>query len=214
MSLPVPTRDIPAYTVIASEDVTLKEFVKGAEEPTSAREPKDVVGYITTAPLTKGWQINKRVLTDKEAFGDKQVVGVNVDAARAGGVKAGDIVDVYWLTPEQGAWTASMSSRLVAQNATVLKVCDERGQPLDETQSVVQGAVNPVAPPKRTPSVVYLLLDPADVGKVIGGAMPKSSFIALAKKTKWSVTPVQEVMPGAESATQGNAAPATPAQTR
>ena len=181
--LPVPAKDIEPYTVIRPEDLTTRQFVNPDE--VAVRSKSDIVGKVATTRLTKGWPIDQRVLRDP--IGDYQVVGVNIDVARYGGVKAGDLVDVYWLTPD--VWDPARSARLVTQNARVVQVADERGQPLDEQTGIVQGSIGGVS---RGPAVVYLLVSPKDVDRIVGGSAPKNVSIALAKKGSPTET-VQEV---------------------
>lgn len=186
VSLPVPVRDIEPYTVIRSEDLSTRQFADADEW--AAKSPAEIVGKVAVSRLTRGWPIDQRDISDPA--GDCQVIGVNVDAARFGGVRPGDLVDVYWLTPDQGAWDPARSARLVAQNARVVRVADERGQPFDEGTGVIQ-----TVGVSRGPAVVYLMVDPKDVNRVIGGAAPKNASVALARKAKPTE---QEVEPIAE----------------
>ncbi|RJX22189.1 MAG: hypothetical protein C4575_01945 [Desulforudis sp.] len=195
VSLPVPVRDIEPYTTITANDIIMKSFLKGAEESTAATEVSEVVGRLATGKLNRGWQIDKRSLASKEFIGDQQVVGVNVDVARAGDVKVGDVVDVYWLTPDQGNWSPAGASHVIAQNARVIRIVDDRGVSTNEAGSIAQGTIASVSAIKG-PSVVYLMIEPKDVSKVISGAAPKNTSIALAKKTK--PTKTKEVIQHAE----------------
>lgn len=181
VSLPVPARDIEPYTVIRSEDLTTKQFADAHEW--AAQNAGEIVGKVAVSRLTRGWPIDQRDISDPA--GDHQVVGVNVDAARYGGVRPGDLVDVYWLTPDEGAWNPVRAARLVAQNARVVRVADEKGQPCDEQPGIALTGT-------RGPAVVYLMVDPGEVERVIGGAALKNASIALAKKSKPTEAEVEE----------------------
>jgi len=198
----VPKHDIGAYSVVNASDLGTKEVPPSAVDGFTVRKAGEAAGKVATAPLYAGKPIDRRVLAEPSGdVGGRQVVGVNVDAARCAGVRAGDVVDVYWLRPEQGAWAPSQSAVLVARDVRVLKVCDERGQEVEGSPSVLQGAVGAVAAARKEPKVVYLLVKPEDVPKVIGGAAEKSAFIALARKSAPSAAETeQEVSTGAEVA--------------
>jgi len=200
MTVVVPTSDIDPYSKLTLEDVTTAQIAATVVDANTVTKLADVKDKMTVAPLYKGKPIDKRVLAETaDDIGSYQVVGVNIDPARNAGVKKGDIVDVYWLRPEQGAWMPSQASILVARDVRVLRVCDERGQALDDEKGVVQSAVGGVNPVPRKPAIVYLLVKPQDVPNVIGGAGEKSSFIALAKKSKPGSTE-QEVTTASASA--------------
>lgn len=200
----VPKRDLEAYSVIRASDLVFKDVPSTVVDGFVVRKADEAAGKIATAPLYAGKLIDRRVLAEPfQGIGRWQVVGVNVSAARCAGVRAGDIVDVYWLRPEQGAWAPSQASLLVARDARVLKVCDERGQEIGDSPPVVQQAVGAVAPAGREPRVVYLLVRPEDVPCVIGGAAEKSAFIALARKLAPGNSTGTEVRSGAEAAEAG-----------
>ncbi|MDH7578194.1 MAG: RcpC/CpaB family pilus assembly protein [Bacillota bacterium] len=179
----VPVRDVQAYSTLSQEDLMLARIPARAADAYTAKNASEVAGKVTTAPLYRGKPVDVRFLVEpSENAGNYQVVGVNVNAARAAGVKPGDLVDVYWLRPEQG-WVPEQSSLLLAQDVRVLRVCDERGTPVGEEPKTVQGAVVSAVGPAREPRIVYLLVKPEDVSKIIAGSADKSSFIALARKS-------------------------------
>lgn len=178
-----PVRDLDPYTVIGESDVA--KIAVSEDNEWMVQDVGEIVGKITTTRLTKGWPIDRRDLDDPT--GDYQVVGVNVDSARYSGVQPGDLVDVYWLTPEQGAWNPGQGSHLIAQNARVVRVADGRGHSLDSSSNAITQSVT--ASP--APAVVYLMVNPDDVRKVISGAAPQNASIALAKKFQPSVVAVE-----------------------
>jgi len=203
--LPVPTHDIEPYTKITAKDLAWREFIKGSEDPTTVRTPGEVVGKITIAKLLEGRPIDTRILTGGDYLGGRQVVGVNVDPTRAATVKPGDLVDIYWLAPEKGAWEPLNGVKLIASNVRVLKVCDENGAPMTEDSGVLK------AKPKKL-AIVYLAVEPEDVPEVIAGSAPASTNIAFAKKAGPTASPSRQDKPsggeegvnaeGAEKGTQ------------
>lgn len=177
-------KDLDAYTAIKIEDLTPVSLPTAAVDNYAATKPEEVAGKIALAPLFKGKPVDKRSLADPgSSAGNYQVIGINVDPARAAGVRAGDIVDVYWLLPERGGWTPENATYKVAGGVRVLKVCDEKGIPLEEPGGPVQQTFVGTVTPKKSASIVYLAVRPEDVPRVIGGSAPKSASIALAKRT-------------------------------
>lgn len=180
----VPKEDIEAYSVLSPEKLTAKEVLRLSVDKYTAQEIGDASGMLTTAPLYAGKSVDTRYLAKpNEDVGSYQVVGVNIDAARAAGVKTGDIVDVYWLNPEQIAWAPAQTSQLIANNVRVLRVCDDRGQAITEKTKTIQASVGSVVTPIQVPRIVYLLVKPEDVPLIIGGSATKSASIALARKS-------------------------------
>lgn len=189
ISIVVPKEDIDAFSVVSPEKLVVKEVLGISTDKHTAQKLNEVAGMLTTAPLYAGKPIDMRCLVKpNEDIGKYEVVGVNIDAARAAGVKTGDIVDVYWLNSDQGTWTPAQASQLIASNVRVLRVCDEHGQPIDDNSKTIQGAVNYVVTPEREPKIVYLLVKPEDVPLIIGGSATKSASIALTRKSSETFT--------------------------
>lgn len=175
----VPNKDIEAYSVITSENLSTVQLPLRAVDKYMARDKSQIVNKVTTIPLLTKKPVDTRMLTDRKSnLGNKQVVGVYVDAARCAGVQEGDLVDVYWL---QGTEIAQPSSP-IARNVRVLRVSDERGIPVKSSSVVAQniGADTALA---RAPKIVYLVLSPEEVPYVINGSA-ENSKIALSKKSK------------------------------
>ena len=187
----VPKQDIQAYSSITADNLTAENIPLASADNYTARSAGQVSNMVATAQLYAGKPIDLRLLAKpSDSTGNFEVVGVNVDAARSVGVKPGDIVDVYWLQAQQGAWVPGQGSIPVAGNVRVLRVCDEHGQPINEGQSSsalssVGAAISPPASYKE-PKIVYLLVRPEDVAKVIGGSGDKNASIAFARKSSES----------------------------
>lgn len=180
--VPVPARDIPPYTVISSQDLTWRDIVKGGEEPGAVKAPEEAVGKLALATLYRGEQIRKERLADPSLVAGRQVVSLNVDVARCvgGSLKAGDLVDVWWVTdPNLAAGWA-----LAASDAVVLDVRDSTGKSVLPAGGFIQQALGGAAPsaPSNPPAVVVLAVKSGDVPRVVGGASPKSQNVVLTKK--------------------------------
>lgn len=174
--LPVAAREIGAYEEIKPGDVAWAEFPRGTEAPNAARELGEVVGRVTVRPLARGWQIDRTLLREKSAASSVQVVAVNVDFARTGSAMPGDLVDVYWLRPEQSAWNPGAGPVLVAQNALVLGTYDRGGRPVSAQQERIVG------PSADGVAVVTLAVKPEEARAVVAGAAPEAKNVALVKK--------------------------------
>lgn len=179
VQVPVPTRDIPPYSVIASTDLAWREVVKGGEEIGAVRDPSEAVGKMALVPLYRGEQIRKERLGDAASVADRQVVALNVDVTRSvGGMLApGDLVDLWWAA--EGA-APEAESRLIAVDAVLLDLKDSAGRSV-----LVKGKPGILGQPEQqqsAPAVVVLAVRTEDVSKVVGGALPKSANIVLVKK--------------------------------
>ena len=183
VSVVVAARDVEAYTLLDRSVLTYREVPAAAADGFTVQKAEAAVGKVALAPLYKDKPIDMRFLAEpSDDAAGFQVVGVNVDPARAAGVKPGDLVDVYWLTPDQGAWVPGSGATLVARAVRVLKVCDDRGNPLAEGNLLQQAASAGSAAFGKGPSIVYLAVRAEDVPRVIGGAAPKSASVALARR--------------------------------
>lgn len=182
VSVVVPARDIPPYTVISEADLTTTPIPVGGEDPAAARDASEVVGRLTLHPLYKGEQVRRERLVDPSVVRDRQVVSVSVDVARCvgGSLQPGSLVDVWWVNDPAvpGTW------QLVAADAVVLDLKDSSGKSVVQQQgSVIQqvvtgGGQGPASPP----AVAVLAVKTPDVPRVVGGASMKSQNIVLAKK--------------------------------
>lgn len=168
--LPVPAREITAYEVIRPEDLVWGAFPAAAGLEGAVASPAEAVGKVAAAPLARGLPIGRKVLLDRGAAGAVRVVAVNVDFARTAGARPGDVVDVYWLRPEQANWTPGSASVLLARDALVLGVYDKNGRPA-AVSSQTGGA-----------TVVTLAVKPQEVQAVVAGAAPEAKNIALVRK--------------------------------
>lgn len=187
VSIVVPKTTIESHSIIDSDNLTTLAVPPSVVDDDTATQPNQLNGKITTTPLYPGKPIDLRVIAEKTAdVGNKQVVGVYIDAARCAGVTEGDIVDVYRLTQSSQGEAAP----IIAANCKVLRITDEKGVPVRGASAIFQGVSSEVGMAKN-PRIVYLLINPAEVPYVIQGSVDKSQ-IALSKKGKETAVQVIE----------------------
>lgn len=213
VQVPVLNKDVDAYAKITQNDVVMVEFPSLSLDNYVARTPEEIANKITIAPLYKDHPVDKRNLVEPGTdSGDYYVIGINVDPTRSAGVRPGDLVDVYRIPTTHGQ---DVINQLIASKVRVLKVCDEKGNPIDNP-TTIQSAVAGAVVPKKGASIVYLAVRQSDVSKVIGGAAPKNAAIALAKRPNNESAliderslDIYETVPSLEGA-EGAAAPVKP----
>ena len=187
VNIVVPKTTIESHSIINSDNLTTLAVPPSIVDNNTATEISQLNNKITTTPLYPGKPIDIRVLAEKSAdVGNKQVVGVYIDAARCAGVTEGDIVDVYRLTQSSQGEAAP----IVAVNCKVLRITDEKGVPVRGASAIFQGVSAEVGMAKN-PRIVYLLINPAEVPYVIQGSIDKPQ-IALSKKGKESIVKIVE----------------------
>lgn len=187
VSIVVPKTTIESHSIISSDNLTTLAVPPSVVDDDTATQPNQLNGKITTTPLYPGKPIDLRVIAEKpEDVGNKQVVGVYIDAARCAGVTEGDIVDVYRLAQSSQGEAAP----IIAANCKVLRITDEKGVPVRGASAIFQGVSSEVGMAKN-PRIVYLLINPAEVPYVIQGSVDKPQ-IALSKKGKETAVQVIE----------------------
>lgn len=191
----VPKTDIESHSVIKPENLETKSVPPSIVDENTAKTVSQLANKISTIPLYAGKPIDLRVVAEKpEEVGNKQVVGVYIDAARCAGVTEGDVVDVYRLNQtSQGE-----ASPRVAFNCKVLRITDEKGVPVKGASAIMQDVGADVGVIKD-PRIVYLLIEPTEVPYVIQGSLSESqSLLALSKKgkaTKQEAVPITSTAP-------------------
>ncbi|NPV89596.1 MAG: hypothetical protein HPY50_02315 [Firmicutes bacterium] len=187
VSIPVLARNIDPYSKINREDLTTINVSASIVDANTAANAEELVNKVTIAPIYKDKPIDKRLLvTQDSSAGNYYVVGVNVDPTRSAGVQPGDLVNVYWIQQSNTQNGQQLNNVLMAAGVRVLKVCDDKGQPIDTKPSAgntgVQGAMSSVvATTAKPPSIVYLAVKPEEASRVVGGASPKNVNLALVK---------------------------------
>jgi hypothetical protein len=184
-AVPAMSRNVGPYTVLQPGDIVLEQVVKGGKQPGTINSPTDAVGKMTTSPLFQGDQIEISRLTDASLVRDRQIVAVNVDLARCAGgyLRPGDTVDAWWIPSEGNTQTPGIGLVQVATNAVVVDVKDSTGKSLFSGGGLLQQALNnSTNAAAGSPAVAVLAVSDGDVSRIIGGAVPKSQSIVLAKK--------------------------------
>lgn len=175
----VPLDNIEAYSTINSKNLTIKAVPPSIVDKNTVRRLSQIANKICTSPLYSGKPIDIRTIAQKpDDIGNKQVIGVYIDAARCAGVTEGDIVDVYRV----GEAAQGEAAQKIAVNSRVMRITDEKGVAVKSTiLSEVGGGVGVTVNPR----IVYLMVNPLEVPYVIQGTVDKSkSLIALSKKSK------------------------------
>lgn len=190
----VPKSDIEAYSIVTAENLTTLQVPPSIVDANTVVEFGDITDKVCTVPLYTNKPIDIRNIADKPSeIGNKQVVGVYIDAARCAGVVDGDLVDVYRVNPG----TQGEAAPLIAQNARVIRVTDEKGVPVKGASAVLQSAETAISVVKN-PRIVYLLVTPNEVPQVIQGSLADTNNLALSKKgQETEVVVIQEVNKGA-----------------
>lgn len=167
------------YSLLSDDSIKIEYVSSKFVDEFTATDLSEVNGKITTIPLYKDKPIDIRLIADKpEEIGNKQVVGVHIDAVRFAGVGDGDIVDIYWLDKEELS-----PAQKIAHNVRVLRVTDEKGVPLNESINIARSAATSAGlVENKNPRIVYLLLEPEEVPYVIQGSTPGSTKISFSKK--------------------------------
>ncbi len=201
VKLPVAARDLPPYTQVQAQDLSWSTFP--SELPGAVKNPSEAVGKVLSRSVQKDYPLRAGDLKDPETL-NAQLVSVNVEPARLGGARPGDLVDVYWVQPSgTNAWVPGTGITPVARDARVVSILDKSGQSVDSGQGIaaaVQGAS------VRVPAIVVLAVKAEEVKAVIPGGAPNNTSIALVRKFKEGGGQI-----GAVAGGQGNSPPETPA---
>ncbi|HOV79433.1 MAG TPA: SAF domain-containing protein [Bacillota bacterium] len=199
VTMPVPVRDIQAFSIIRNDDITYVKIPKGLDSKNSATKLEEVTNKASTMPLRRGQQIDKTNLIEPTEIENMAFVTVNIDPSRLSGARAGNIVDVYMRTGTE--------TRLVAANARVIRVCDASGRSIYDDEQVesqqnnvvtkgiqqAQQAVSSVA--KSTPAMVELGVKLEEAPGITPGSEPKNTSITLVRKVKATAAPVVQTPP-------------------
>jgi Flp pilus assembly protein CpaB len=211
----VMAHDVSPYTVLQVSDITIQQEVKGSRQPGTISDPSEAIGKMTTSAIFKSEQIETKRLADAKIAQGKQIVSVNIDLARSvgGWLQPGDIVDAWWIPSEGNIQTPGIGWVQVATNAVVLDLKDSTGKSLFTGGGTIQQAlVNTVSTAAGSPAIVVLAVNAGDVGRVVGGAIPKSESIVLVKKFSQEPEQAQQVTPQTENQNQNTQQPGQPQQ--
>lgn len=193
----VAAEDIPAYTSITAEMLTVKQVPEGTAHNLAARAVADAVGFVTESEILAGEEVIPAKLKQPGQIesglsyvipkGMRAVtVGVDEISGFAGFLQRGDYVDIYayittsYQTPEQEALSATeeqatkqtqqATTVLAAQNVCIVAV----GSSLSTTDSSSSENGDGIGY-----SSVTVLVTPEDAMRVIQGARSGAVMIVL-----------------------------------
>jgi len=169
--VPVAKMVIPQGATIVREEIEFQALP--AAQPGSATDASQIVGKAALTTIYKGEQFRRERLGLSPS--DKQEVTINIDLARSGLTKPGDLVDVYLLRDET---TWAYRGELVALNAMVRSVRDQQGLEVSEG---------------KQPAVVQLVVKSEETVRIIRGAGVNNASYALVKKYTESNAPVGSI---------------------
>ncbi|GBF33954.1 hypothetical protein DCCM_3065 [Desulfocucumis palustris] len=111
-------RDIMPYTVITQDYLGWRKAPKGAQEPGTVQNPKEVVGKMTGTVIFAGEQIRKEKLSDPglSLQPTERAIAIPSNSVKSvgGTIMPGDIVDLYWISnPELPAVLISQGARVM-----------------------------------------------------------------------------------------------------
>ncbi|NLI54202.1 MAG: Flp pilus assembly protein CpaB [Clostridiales bacterium] len=190
--------DIPAYTTITAEMLTLKQMPEGTAHPNAARSADAVIGYVTESDLIKGEEIIPIKLKQHGQLDSglsyvvpdgMRAVTIAVDEVSgvAGFLQRGDYVDVISFTttsyvlPEEAkvedpnAEETTADTTKPTQGTTVVAAQNVRVAAVGMTLS--DTAASAAETSEMAYSTVTLFLTPEEAMRVIQGA--KSGVIML-----------------------------------
>ena len=133
----VAAQDIPAYTAIAPEMLTIQQVPQGTAHPLAARALSDATGFVTESEILAGEEVIPAKLKQpgQAESGLSYVVpkgmraltiAVDEVSGVAGFLQRGDYVDIFaylttsYLTPEQEASAAATEQPAAAEQATTI----------------------------------------------------------------------------------------------
>ncbi|GBF34167.1 hypothetical protein DCCM_3279 [Desulfocucumis palustris] len=138
-------RDIMPYTVITQDYLGWRNAPKGAQEPGTVQNPKEVVGKMAGTVIFAGEQIRKEKLSDPglSLQPTERAIAIPSNSVKSvgGTIMPGDIVDLYWISNPE------LPAVLISQGAKVMEIKGKSaGQAITQvTQkagSMVQQAVS------------------------------------------------------------------------
>ena len=179
----VPAKNIPKYQQIGITDLSVRTIPAGGVEPQAVTAKSEIVGKYAGQQLYKGEQIRRERLSSVPKLKGYGYVSVNVDLARSGGAKPGDMVDIYKLGNDTASVTAGATRQPVATDAVVMEIWDGQG---NNIYSGSQGGITETAAKAisgaKPPAVIKLAVKPHQAGGVVDGAVPGLANIVLVVK--------------------------------
>ncbi len=102
VEMPLPAKDLPAYYVIKSEDVTKEQVSKSLIPADAVQKKDDLVGKCTLKPLSALQPVRSALVVDPQRLKGTAAVGISVSLANVLGesLRAGDCIDVVLVPPQ------------------------------------------------------------------------------------------------------------------
>lgn len=185
----VAKNDIPAYSVITSNDLGYLTKPVGSRSQESIQDPNQIIGRAAAMTIFKGEEILPAKLMDSPlVIGEtERAIGVPVDIVRAVGMNLapGNKVDIYWLPKEEETTLPGQEkgppqkAQAIAYDAIVLDILNQKNDsmfsglvPLPETQGARQNNTNSDAP-----SVAVLRIKSSEVQDVVTAVEKGSIYL-------------------------------------
>lgn len=198
LRVPVPARDLPRYHMITEDDLDFRTVPQA--DPGVVTEVGEVVGQMAETTLYEGEQIRRERLGVVSPVTGYHQISINVDLARSGGARPGDVVDIYKLNEAQPMG----AHQPVAVDAIVLAVLDGQGNSIYGDKNWTDKALQTGAKP---PAVIRLAISPANISQVVDGARPGGTHMVVVVKDReggnydWTdAEPAEELSDGGEEA--------------
>jgi Flp pilus assembly protein CpaB len=130
----VVARDIPAYTVLKSEDLTWRNVPVGRREVGTVKDIREAVNKIALQPLYRYEQIRIERLGSSPLVlnPNERAISIPIDPITSVGmdIEPGDKVDVYWVR------SPDISTILIAENAVILSIGNKTTQDVFNVQAL------------------------------------------------------------------------------
>lgn len=155
VNVPVPAEKISANTIIQADDLTTKPYIKAAISNNVELNQQKIIGKAAVTDLYPGELVlksklksNMQVLKPGEVF--VTVKAESLEQILGGNICRNMIVDVIY-TEE-----AEKPPVLLAENAIVVAVMDEKGKSMAEPVAVAQAAIQGITGREKAPQYVML----------------------------------------------------------
>jgi Flp pilus assembly protein CpaB len=108
--IPVPQKDLSAYHLIQTEDLTQQQFPQDRISTSVVRDSQGIVGHYTLIKVSHGQPISSDQLIAGDRLKDHRMIGISATSAMTFGahLQTGDLIDLT-LVPAKSESTASPS---------------------------------------------------------------------------------------------------------
>ena len=180
--VPVPVKDIPAYTVLILDMFQMREMPRTLETLPYFQSTKDLEGKISTVSLPAELPVPKAnalpSLSFRLASQDFEVVSIPVEPVSAvgGQIRIGERVNLYQVAPEKPdtTLTGSVSSdqpvfhtKLIAGNVLVVDVRTSQGVSADISRHGTENSALNSSPQTEQVQIITLAVKPEAVSLIL-----------------------------------------------